>query len=454
MVGPCQGIWANLSTVPIKQGRQQPVDLLVDHHHRQALAGPPASGEWTGASHVATEQQRAPAVQVHTDVAGLVDRRPAPRAGRELGGRAAAGTEPGGATLLLDPGIGLLGPVGGRLPPNPEPDPERRRTEPPVAPLQRLLAKHLAGAQQRGRPLELLQGEQPQRVPHQHGNALAAVQPRDGALEASQRHRVDGKAQVGLGLAATGREPQQVDQPVDAAPRVGRVAHTWQVEQEERQLERPPAPVTDLVDLLQRRLEIQVGLTPAALGGQGVDPLPPHRVVGEPERLGGQRVSGEQLDAAPDTLGGRGALIQGATGGGLEPVKLRRRVADPRLLPADPGHVGVDQRQQPAGELLVRRGRQDGHVEGHTGQLGHIGDGRRVSARYLVGRDGGGADEAGSARVLVVRVDVDPDTVADGELDLPPVGHGERFGLAVLLRGTRQRRTAPEDPAAVARVER
>jgi hypothetical protein len=69
-----------------QQGRQQPVDLLVDHHDRQALAGPPAGGERARPGRVAAEQQGAAPVQIDADVAGLVDLGPAPRAGGELGG--------------------------------------------------------------------------------------------------------------------------------------------------------------------------------------------------------------------------------------------------------------------------------------------------------------------------------------------------------------------------------
>ena len=75
--------------------------------------------------------------------------------------------------------------------------------------------QHLGGADQRGRALELLGGEQPQRVAHQHRDArLAAARVGagvDGVLQPPDRERVRGQPEVGLGLAAAGREEQQVD---------------------------------------------------------------------------------------------------------------------------------------------------------------------------------------------------------------------------------------------------
>ena len=83
-----------------------------------------------------------------------------------------------------------------------------------------LLTDQLGRADQGGGALELLGGEQAQRVAHQHRDAVAAVEDAvvgvDRALEPADGERVRGEPEVGLGLAATGREEQQLD--------VGRVA--------------------------------------------------------------------------------------------------------------------------------------------------------------------------------------------------------------------------------------
>ena len=75
-----------------------------------------------------------------------------------------------------------------------------------------LAANRLAGTDQSRGPLELLNRQQSQRVPHQHGHALVADPARDGSLQSPQTHRVGGEAQVGFGLAAACGEEEQVGQ--------------------------------------------------------------------------------------------------------------------------------------------------------------------------------------------------------------------------------------------------
>ena len=69
-------------------------------------------------------------------------------------------------------------------------------------------------AHQRGGPLELLGGQQPQRVAHQHRHPVAPVERAVGGvhdpLAAADRERVGGQPEVGLGLATAGREEQQL----------------------------------------------------------------------------------------------------------------------------------------------------------------------------------------------------------------------------------------------------
>ena len=109
----------------------------------------------------------------------------------------------------------------------------------------------LRRAHQRRRPLELLRGKQPQRVAHQHRDpAVAAARLRAGAddtLQPPDRERIGSQAQVRLGLAAAGREEQQVNERTGGmrgvrmnAVRVCRIGQRGQVQQDERELERPP----------------------------------------------------------------------------------------------------------------------------------------------------------------------------------------------------------------------
>ena len=123
-----------------------------------------------------------PAVRVDLDVAAALQLRAAPRAAGELHRRGAAHAA-AALPRLLDPLLGVLGPVRGRRLPDPQPDPHRRLTPPALLGGLALsvepAALQLARAQQRRRALELLQRQQPQRVAHQHRDAVAALAAAD-----------------------------------------------------------------------------------------------------------------------------------------------------------------------------------------------------------------------------------------------------------------------------------
>jgi hypothetical protein len=73
-----------------------------------------------------------------------------------------------------------------------------------------LLALELERADQRGGAAELVEREQPQRVAHQHATRPRRLQA--GVAQPAQHQRERREAQVRLGLAAAGREEQQVDE--------------------------------------------------------------------------------------------------------------------------------------------------------------------------------------------------------------------------------------------------
>ena len=108
-----------------------------------------------------------------------------------------------------------------------------------------LTANRLTGTHQSRGPLELLNREQPQRVSHQHGHAFSPTRPATSSLQSPQTHRVGGKAQVGFRLAAACGKEQQVRQGFGADATFGMIelGDAWQVEQDERNLERSPTAV-------------------------------------------------------------------------------------------------------------------------------------------------------------------------------------------------------------------
>ena len=77
------------------------------------------------------------------------------------------------------------------------------------------------------------------------------------------------------------------------------VGQRRQVQQHERELERPPRPVRRQVRRRDRVVQLQRVVVAARLARERMDPLLPHRMVGEPERLGHIRV-GSARDPGPD----------------------------------------------------------------------------------------------------------------------------------------------------------
>ena len=188
---------------------------------------------------------------------------------------------------------------------DPQADPERRLAPAGIAGRDTLAAKHLARADQRRRALELLRRQQAQRVAHQHADAVAAVVAADHALQPADRQRERGEPEVRLGLAAAGREEQQVDEPrvpgfapdgVGSASD-GRFSSTnasWNGRHERcagtsAAASRSAKGVSAAATPRRRR--------------ERVHALLPHRVVGEAERLRGRLVGSQSVDAGMQPLG-------------------------------------------------------------------------------------------------------------------------------------------------------
>src|SRR5262249_35079498 len=121
----------------------------------------------------------------------------APRASGELIWSADTAADELIATGLLDRFDRVIGAVGGRATTYPKSDPKRRVAPTLVAVFECLAPDRLARTNERRRPLELLNREQSQRIPHQHGHAFVAFSARYDALQSPKTHRVGGQPQVG-----------------------------------------------------------------------------------------------------------------------------------------------------------------------------------------------------------------------------------------------------------------
>ena len=330
--------------------------------------------------------------------------------------------------------VRIAGPVGGRAAADPQADAERRLPPAGVAVAQGRAADVLAGADERRRPLELLERQEPQGVPHQHGHAVLAGSPLDHPLQAAQAESVGRQTQVGFGLAAAGRKPQQVGGGVGrlAAFGVVELGDARQVQEDEGELERIPGAV--LRDVDGRHVGRLVASPSHPLGEQGVRPLEPHRPVHEQERLPRLVLRVEQVQPLLDPLQRRAAAGNGLLGDVLEVGQTLGGVGDPYLLPLDPVPVGVHQRLELRAELLRVRLGQRLHVEDHALQLGEgrvdlgVGGPGRGRLRNLVGRHDLGPHPDGVVRVGGP-IDVDADPVPHSKLDVPPVDHRQQVVL-------------------------
>ena len=336
---------------------------------------------------------------------------------------------PGVVDLLL--GLGV--PVRGDRAAHPQPDPEGRRAPALLV----VAADDLGRAHQRRRALELLGGEQAQRVAHEDGDAVAPVTGvhslPDHAVAPADREGVGGEPEVGLGLTATGREEQQVDGRGRRRGALGMpdVGQRGQVEQHEGELERAPARVLRGLHL-RERLGVRQSLLLAQPGDGGVPALQGHHPVGEPER--GERVRmagdlrvGQQRDARADAGRGLPGGLDGAFTGKAQRRGQRRNVGGPLVEPA---HVAVGERR----ETAPQRGRVG------LRQLVH----RQLRGAHRTGGDGGGHVVVRQpGRLQLPRgpgpglglVRVDGDVVADGEPELVAVEQPQVQLLGVVRAG-------------------
>jgi hypothetical protein len=204
-----------------------PVDLLVDREDGQALILRPALRERASLVAVTAVDVDALRGGDGVDVALGVDRRPTPRAALDLQHRESVGPAVLGLGQLYL-ALGLRETLRADAAADPESDAEGLDAPGRLV----LLTDELRCADQGRRALELLRGEQAERVAHQDGDTVAAIQfpviPADRPLETSDGEREGRQTQVGLGLPTTGGEEQELDAGVVAAPvRVGGVHQRW-----------------------------------------------------------------------------------------------------------------------------------------------------------------------------------------------------------------------------------
>ena len=159
--------------------RESSVDLLIDDHNRETLAAGLSTAEGAVPELVAAVGQcpggalrEWPSLQVFSGVDGAS----APGTGRKLVRRPDA-RPPGGvvrSASLLDGLRRVVGTVRCRPAANPQTDAEGVLPPAGVSLLEGCPADRLTGADQRGGALELLDGEQPQGVPHEYCNTVVA----------------------------------------------------------------------------------------------------------------------------------------------------------------------------------------------------------------------------------------------------------------------------------------
>jgi hypothetical protein len=171
------------------------------------------------------------------------------------------------------------------------------------------------------------------------------------------------------------------------------VGQRRQVEQDERELERIPAPDGRDVD----RLGVGRLAAPHALCEDRPHPLLPHRAVHESEGLGGLWVSVQDGQARLYARERFGAAGDGLCRDVLVPFEPGSSLSDAAALALDPRAVRAGERTQPGAELPRLDFREGLHVQqdlrerrdivrrrrGHLGDVGHGNDGGRAPDRPI-----------------------------------------------------------------------
>lgn len=272
---------------------------------------------------------------------------------------------------------------------------------------------------------------------------MFGVEPAEVGFTPPDGEGEGGQTEVRLGLATAGGEPEEVGQRsvVVGALRVAGVCERGQVQQQEGQLEGAPAAVLRQVGRLDRVLEGHRGSASPTACGDGVDALVPHGAVGEPEGVQGFRIVPQQVDAGLDPVRcppGEAHVLRGL---GPVRVKFGGRVVHRLLLPLDPGAVAVHQRKQRDPQGVGFHPAQLAHVQNEFGQFRQVlvplvsARVRYVGVRHLVRRRGGGGDADGPSPIGRGGLGVYAGAVADGELGMEAVRHGERASLPLIAPG-------------------
>lgn len=222
---------------------------------------------------------------------------------------------------------------------------------------------------------------------------MRAGAPLHLALQPSHGKRVRGQTEVGLGLAAARRKPEQVGDGLGSGASVTVVepGECGKVQQDERKLKGIPTPV---------RRHIEVGDVCVRLASSlahlprenGPNALQRHGPVGEPERLPRLGIRTKQVDPFPDPLQHLPALRERLRGGHAvrtEPLNHCGRILFP---PRDPALIGCREAPQGPHQLIGR----------HLGKLSHVeATPERSSLSSAVGGVWRGTSKKGIVRVPI-----------------------------------------------------
>ena len=322
-----------------QEGRQAPVDRLVDGQDRQRTIAREVAGG-VGAADLQVGRRQ---VVRNAGKGRRLERRAAPGARLDRRRRAlvlaglVAAHPPNRRGLV---GVALAAqPVRRGVGADPEADLDR-----PVAELTpslfvdvvRIGAHQLERAHDAGRARQLVEREQAQRVAHDNGDA-GTEHARPG--EPAVRDDEGCETEIGLGLAAAGREEQQVGNLAVGMLAIGKPGN---VEKDEGELERPPFRRG-----LRRRISGRAGIAPPRSHGDGEvhvaegaarDVVAGHEIDAfedAPARdlhLGNEALGGL---AAPRRQGGRASCARPRSIGRTAPAdRQARRPTSRRLLAA------------------------------------------------------------------------------------------------------------------------
>ena len=275
-----------------------------------------------------------------------------------------------------------------------------------------------------------MQGQQAQRVPHEHRDALIAAAAGNHTLEATQHQDVSSQAEVGFCLSATCGKPQEVGDGIGlmAPVRMVHIREAWQIEKDESDLKQTPTSIPGDIQRLNPILYLQFLLAHLPREDR-VNALLPHGAISKTESFLCQGVCLDQVDPCFDSELCPLAALHSSHCCVLIRAQFFAWGGQLCLLRTNPNAVRGFDVPQGAHQLLLGHLRQHLHVQYQTVQILVVCLRARSLLRYLETGHPFGLYSNRPLRQQLRQGGVNRNPVTNRKLALVAIEHFQRFCL-------------------------